>query len=586
MLDQPIEPAEKYRLTGLEYVVSDAVAPPSQQTSWQPLDGFVEVADQDPFVSFWVRVPVRDLLQVNRVNLLYLEATFANIEIWLAGELRYRAGPHTIPLPYIRSPLLIPLGQFGSEVPDWAYARVTKEWGFLQPGPAYLGPPEALRPAYERRLLMHRTLPSATLAVTLAIIVLASTHYLLRQRDGATGWYVLTLLLWAAHAAHPLVDYPPVTINLWLALSYAALCWVALMVVFLNRLLGFRMPRVERALLWVCALLVAAMIVLAASGQSSTTWLLVQWAWLPFIMLAALMVFGQCLVAIRNRWSLTNAGLLVISCVLVTFGIRDYLFEYRLVPGSTYYLQFVVLLLLLFFGVVLLRQHARALRHLRLFNVELKDRVAKKAAELERTFRQLTEIEKRREVIEERARLMRDVHDGLGMHLIHALSLAETSEDDSELKVALRDAINDLRLIVDCLAPAEDGLAALLANFRHRASRAVRQAGIAMEWSIAELDQVRLGPDRSLALLRIVQEATTNALRHAKCTHLWVDITVDDTKLTASIQDNGQGFAATSRKRGLNHMQIRADGIGATLSVDSDSEGTRVLCRVPLDGKN
>jgi signal transduction histidine kinase len=88
-------------------------------------------------------------------------------------------------------------------------------------------------------------------------------------------------------------------------------------------------------------------------------------------------------------------------------------------------------------------------------------------------------------------------------------------------------------------------------------------------------------------LLRIGQEALTNAVRHGKATHIEVDLRYDDDNFRLRIADNGRGFDAEQPPRaghfGLLGMRERAHAIGGTLSVRSGvGRGTAIEVTVPL----
>jgi signal transduction histidine kinase len=88
-------------------------------------------------------------------------------------------------------------------------------------------------------------------------------------------------------------------------------------------------------------------------------------------------------------------------------------------------------------------------------------------------------------------------------------------------------------------------------------------------------------------LLRMVQEAVNNAVKHADATVLRVRAAVDAGRLVVAVTDNGKGFEVESvvgRGVGLDSMRERALLIGARISVESEpGGGTRVEILIPLD---
>jgi len=101
----------------------------------------------------------------------------------------------------------------------------------------------------------------------------------------------------------------------------------------------------------------------------------------------------------------------------------------------------------------------------------------------------------------------------------------------------------------------------------------------------------RLPSTAEVALYRVIQEALTNAVKHAKASNIWVRAWRDEFVLCCSIRDDGAGFdvralqAAGSRKGlGLIGMQERLSAIGGTVRIESHrGRGTELLIRLPLE---
>jgi signal transduction histidine kinase len=118
----------------------------------------------------------------------------------------------------------------------------------------------------------------------------------------------------------------------------------------------------------------------------------------------------------------------------------------------------------------------------------------------------------------ERTRLLHDVHDGMGSHLITALRLARSEDvDRSVVSDTIEEGLQDLRLIIDSLDIGNQGLVQVLGNLRYRLEPRLAALGIRLEWDVqprGELETV--SPEVALAVLRIVQEALNNAVKHAR----------------------------------------------------------------------
>jgi signal transduction histidine kinase len=192
---------------------------------------------------------------------------------------------------------------------------------------------------------------------------------------------------------------------------------------------------------------------------------------------------------------------------------------------------------------------------------------------------------------EERRRIRRDLHDGLGPSLA-ALSLQieiardlvavdpDRSRDLLEDVLSQsRDAIIDIRrLVYDLRPPALDDLG-LLAALRAQASR-YEHDGLRVVLDLPET-LPPLSAAVEVAVYRIVQEALTNVVRHARATIATVRLACEPDRLEVTIADDGQGIPARiTAGIGLRSMRERASELGGTCEVWPRPEGgTTVYAR-------
>ena len=232
-----------------------------------------------------------------------------------------------------------------------------------------------------------------------------------------------------------------------------------------------------------------------------------------------------------------------------------------------------------------------------LIGIEAEGRATRAAlARANETLGRLKDAEVRRAALEERTRLSRELHDGLAQDLWLA-----------KLKIGRLGAIPDLgpeaRAVCDELTGAIDaGLAdarqAVMAlrlgsepavSLRELMARYVDdfadRFGLRAEFEW-EGELPRLTPRAEAELLRIVQEALNNVVRHADATLVRVRASVVDSHLELVVGDNGSGFEPSEVREGrfgLASMRERALIIGGELTIDSrPQDGTRIRVSVPL----
>jgi signal transduction histidine kinase len=197
----------------------------------------------------------------------------------------------------------------------------------------------------------------------------------------------------------------------------------------------------------------------------------------------------------------------------------------------------------------------------------------------------------------ERRRWARELHDetlqGLG-GLRVLLSAALRRGGHEQTQEAVRQAIEqieqeiaNLRAIITELRPAaldELGLASAISSLieRHR-----EHCEPAIEDDIALADprpgQPRLTPELETTIYRIVQEALTNALKHAHATHVGVTVAEENGEVVVEVRDDGAGFRpdAATRGYGLIGIRERVQLAGGRLEVDTGEQGTCVHAAVP-----
>jgi signal transduction histidine kinase len=115
-------------------------------------------------------------------------------------------------------------------------------------------------------------------------------------------------------------------------------------------------------------------------------------------------------------------------------------------------------------------------------------------------------------------------------------------------------------------------------------------AGVALDWRIDEsVDSVQLGSEEALQVMRILQEAATNIVKHSQASHMSLAARVDPGPggrrvLRIEIEDDGVGLPAGAARpgaRGLKNMHYRAGQIGAELAI-TGREIPKTGCRVAL----
>jgi signal transduction histidine kinase len=192
-----------------------------------------------------------------------------------------------------------------------------------------------------------------------------------------------------------------------------------------------------------------------------------------------------------------------------------------------------------------------------------------------------------RAVAEERARVARDIHDGLAQYLFTVsthVSMLETGADPEKtlprLKEAALAAQQEARYAILALSSAS-GRAPFDTALRRYIDVLTADGTLEVELDIDP--SIVLGPDEQIEIFRIVQEGLANARRHAEARRAWVEIGARGGRRFVQVRDDGDGFepGATDTGQGLRNIRERAASIGGALSLRS-APGTGTALEVVL----
>lgn len=193
----------------------------------------------------------------------------------------------------------------------------------------------------------------------------------------------------------------------------------------------------------------------------------------------------------------------------------------------------------------------------------------------------LVSLELNRSRREEREQLLADMHDGLGAQLATArLKLERGQMSQPELAELVTECIADMHLMVDTLRDQGETLAKALADYRIRLERRLSGSATRLVWRIRLDNAPAIAPKPLLQLLRIIQEAINNALKHAQAGEIVVSARhVEGSGFEIRIEDDGLGIDANVvAGRGLDNLRRRARELGANLVIErrGPGGGTRV----------
>jgi signal transduction histidine kinase len=189
----------------------------------------------------------------------------------------------------------------------------------------------------------------------------------------------------------------------------------------------------------------------------------------------------------------------------------------------------------------------------------------------------------------ERARIAREVHDAISQHLFAlrmiAAGMRRADPGNQQVRAIERiseEALRDVQaLLIELRPPSLDG-AGLAPALQEICAAYHERLGVTVD---ASLDDITVPAPVEHALLRITQEACSNAVRHGHTRRLDVSMTRQDGHIQLAVHDTGTGFdpAALHAGSGLRHIRDRVAELGGTVDIDSaPGRGAALTVRVPV----
>ncbi|MES2973442.1 MAG: ATP-binding protein [Pseudomonadota bacterium] len=584
--------AEVVRIASARFIKTDeAVAPPSTDPRWRSVAlpdnwqvsnpgqsgyGWYEArvdAPAQPLQSWSVYLP-----SVGTSYQLFINGVEAGGTGGMQGEFRRTMG---IPqLDAVAPQLLNP----GANTLLLRLRVATNLRGGL--GPITIGPRAAVEPLYDHDHFLRVTLPRSLNIALIFAGVLVFLLWLRRPGETVYGYFAGLAVLWSIRNFHYTTSFAAIPTRLWEAFILGSLGVVlVLLLLFMLRFTGRRNDALERAATTVCLL---APVVFFALGEQLASQLRIAWYLLCALLgVAPIVVLLAYLRSPAGRGHTAAWVILAAMCATLALGLADLAVSLQWLPwGPAARMAFGAPVLLTALTYAMADSYFRTFDEVHRLNSELERRVRERTEELEQTHERLRALERDAVIALERDRLMRDLHDGVGSQLINTLHSLERGQlDAGRAAQLLRECIDDLRLVIDSLDPEERSLQAALANLRYRLEPRLAATGITLDWQVEDTP-APMAPDTVLQMLRVVQEAFANALKHARATRLRVSAGErPGGGLRLEIADNGTGIeqpaVGTPRGRGLHNMELRALRLQGLLSIESGPAGTLVRLDLP-----
>ncbi len=519
---------------------------------------------------------------------VYLPTITHNAAVYINGLWVGQGGEFSSPVPrHHNDPLLF---SFSSELLHTGineiHIRVMAEvpiQGFL--GQFYLAPEYQLIDSFQwKHLVRVDFVQWITLGMyTLSVIILA--FWVARPKELIYGLFALQLAVWATHNLNLFVTEIPTSALFWEAMTMSTFGWVVvLMILFNHRYIGNKSKPVERFILTFSVLGIGLFFLPNTEDILNIGYKI----WNIFLLIFGL--YSICHLG-RVHWLRPHIDtylMLFAGIPILVFGFHDVLLLNHIIDRSEgLIVQYSVIPAVVLFSWFLIRRFVQSLNVAEQLSETLEQRVQEKQLEIQAQYTKLQTMENERILAEERDRIMRDMHDGLGGHLVSLATLLQEHRGKifDKLRQQVELSLLDLRIVIDSMDPTLNDLPSLLGTMRMRLMEQLNTAQIELEWAITELPDLPLmTPRHNLHIMRIIQEAVTNTVKHANASKLHISTgMITPQEAYIRIHDNGNSAATNQHPgRGIKNMHYRARQLGAMLNTQHQRTGYEVHLTLPV----
>lgn len=450
-------------------------------------------------------------------------------------------------------------------------------------GNLFLGPAAEAEAVHAANLWRQRNVHFITLGLSAAIGSIYLVVWCLRRSEQAFGWYALMSLCWVLYVATILATdaWPFASIQTHSRLNNIAfILYVTAFCLFTWRFGAQRLPRIEKVLWWTTG--VGLLVSLVAARPA------MELVWMGFV----LIFMANCLQFQWHAWRTREPQHLLLALCWLGFlvvGIHDIVVLLNGWSAHEMWGTIGGLIAVVFMALLLGGRLASSMRRIEHFNQELQVHATQARTELAAVLAREHAQALSHARLRERMAIVHDLHDSLGGSLVRSMALVEQAKQPlsnermlSLLKV-LRD---DLRQVIDHDSSASTAVPPTpvqwMAPVRHRFTRLFDELEIAITWQVT--DQWRAQPSalQCLGLLRLIEEALSNVIKHSQARHVRVTCTQPQADLLRiTVEDNGVGFDPQTERAaglgvGMRSMASRAERMGGNLEVSSGPDGTVV----------
>lgn len=298
-----------------------------------------------------------------------------------------------------------------------------------------------------------------------------------------------------------------------------------------------------------------------------------------------------CEIAIYEKYPLNIAGNSLLVLLIIGVWIKSADRIEGITPASDSLALLLVGAAVVVATGLVTRYRSESIKHLQ--EIRRLDNAVREITATSRNYLRQAYEASDRSTQEERERITRDLHDGVGYTLTNLIMMIHSARASIEV-----DPTGASRTLDAAHEQAQQGMAAA-----RRALYDLRQKEVATAYGLTRIAnvvknfEIATGIDVNVSyrncpvtfgsriddvVVHLVEEALTNSFRHGKASRIWMDLWVEDIDLEVTISDDGIGSIAVKDGIGVTGMRQRIGRLGGTLDATSSGAGFEIRARIPL----
>jgi len=450
----------------------------------------------------------------------------------------------------------------------------------------YLGPTDVIAEAYHLQQFFHKDLKILLFGMQFLLFLFCALSFYCRPQEQSSAWMAAFCFLSCTIGAGVFIPRIP---SLSYVLPYLFLLTPIISIsvfAFRKSILKENVPR------WI-GVFILCYIPVIGSGilfVNIAINVLVLFVALP---LTALFIVWVILLYSRDLWctdSPYDALMFACSVLVVLACLHDLTARVSTYSSDLLFAPAGRLLLLVALTFLLVKKQTNTSNTLDNASREAHRELILKEQELRRLFevQRLQSLKIASE--QERKRITEDLHDGVAGHLTTILALIEIGDADNDnLSSIASSALTDLRMVIETLSLPDGELRSALAAFRERCVAPLHYLGVEIEWDFIDLPEIDyLDSEQVLSVLRFIQEAITNAMKHgkAKRIEIFASNTASDMAKISIANSGGEPLELYAEGHGIRNMRKRAESLRGQFNIDILKDGAVVELLLPMFDAN